>query len=318
MKIMRLITLLMMTVLIATGCGRKTPDVSGNDASETASSATEEQQYVDVSEVGGQLYTEGLQLQSLQAIEAYLVGEWHCYNSPEDNEYCILRFLERGQRRSLFIRLSDGAQCEGPVDYRRHFLTGEDAAPDVIHLRYENIPSSFTPENNQYVPQTESGTDLYMKSAFVDGEELLSLRELGNGESWLGYALLGYERRTASGSWLIRRTSTNRQLNQTPFTGETFYAYLWKVNGDTNTAFLQRVMPYDVMYEAEEGAGEVPMIMLRDDGYAEAPPYAYTEGLFDTSERYPLTAGIATVDENGTVTAWQELTHRALGIYEKP
>lgn len=193
----------------------------------------------------------------------------------------------------------------------------------------QGIASKITITPQEYTGVEESmqekdPVEFQILSARVNGEEVLALRELGNGTSGFSSAILGMENQTPGYFWIFRRAS-DLLLPQVPLRkNDTFYAYCWYK--ESEAVHLQ-----ELTYETGEsdwyGEERTVLKLSRKDTAeaSEAIRYPVDETMqwriFMTSEeadakRYEPQLMQVTTDENGNIVKLYYMDYLGYGYYE--
>ena len=279
-------------------------------------------------------YPDGLNAEA--DVLSYLNGTWcflnngNIYGLEDRPEKSISFFPE--EKRALFSKDHGTHYVEADFALDRLNAEGRQFGT-LIRLTPKEASAGFS-GGSEFT--TGYDVDLQVLTANVMGEEILALREIGNGDSELGYQGLGYDWQSGDDFWIFERMDyareaenfrpTEEQNAAMRLCGETFYAYSWYQFG--GSCFLQEM---DALEENVDWYGDViPMIScqypanghamttVRYDLSAELKQKRSGEGsLPDVRAFIPVFVRVTT-NEKGEVTELQEMKYLSLGLYLRP
>ncbi len=153
-------------------------------------------------------------------------------------------------------------------------------------------------------------------------EEILAIRELGNGMSYFGMSMLDLNYQDPQYFWIFRRESETAEEPETRNTDSTFYAFCWK--REIDALWLQEIRTEefeDNMYDED-----VTMLKLIPDYtlHKFAIRYPAAEDIqwrirpstaFDEGSLSPLLARVTT-DSSGMITKLDYMDYLGYGFYE--
>ena len=279
-------------------------------------------------------YPDGLNAEA--DVLSYLNGTWcflnngNIYGLEDRPEKSISFFPE--EKRALFSKDHGTHYVEADFALDRLNAEGRQFGT-LIRLTPKEASAGFS-GGSEFT--TGYDVDLQVLTANVMGEEILALREIGNGDSELGYQGLGYDWQSGDDFWIFERMDyareaenfrpTEEQNAAMRLCGETFYAYCWyQFEG---SCFLQEM---DALEENVDWYGDmIPMIScqypanghamttVRYDLSAELKQKRSGEGsLPDVRAFIPVFVRVTT-NEKGEVTELQEMKYLSLGLYLRP
>lgn len=264
-------------------------------------------------------------------VPAYLVGDWWLQPGglPERSKNTMLFFRDDdGILGACVMHWSDGGSVTAHADLSDLGEPDGDAC-DVLTLSVANVTSSFSADYEAI--EASGSSDYQILAAIVDGQDVLALRELGNGESLFAMDVLGYENAAAERLWVFRRDSmagafapTEAQYEQMRARNRTFYAYCWQQSAAG--CFLQEVTVEQSTIDWYGEGRQVMRVLWLDNGHAMTAVRYDSAVPFEAPQTAAKSAVPAlqpklvqvTVDNWGVVTKLEEVPYMAYGYYFRP
>ena len=265
-------------------------------------------------------------------VPAYLEGDWWLLPKgwPEQSQNTMLCFRsEDGIISARFMRWLDGASVTAHADLSDLGEPDGDAC-DVLSLSISAVTPSFS---TNWASLEESGTsDYQILAAGVDGQDILALRELGNGDSMFASDALRYDRAAAERLWVFRRETkagvfapTEEQYDAMRAKGRTFYAYCWQQS--EAGCFLQEMTVEQSTVDWYGDGVRVLRCLWYNNGHAftavrydSAVPFEREQTVMKGTPTPAVRPRFvrATTDEYGIVTKLEEVPYFAYGYYYAP
>ena len=202
-----------------------------------------------------------------------------------------------------------------------NYMTEVDGACDMFTYEVDGLSEGLM---EHYESMIGEMTDFLVIRAQEEGQELMALRFLGNGDTQFSWSILGFESETPDGFWMFLQQPDENELPVFPTDEEydamrvkdgTFYAFRWMDEGDR--VYLQEVETevYD-----EDWYGETMSCLkytYKDNGHPlEAIPYKI-EGYEEYAHSGEFRPGLVrvTTDASGVITDYADMMYLGYGIY---
>ena len=256
-------------------------------------------------------------------LKEYLEGSWKMIpeGGGRDTEpFGSLVFDKNGTMTFTYDKFDDkgSVSCSYEVSRLREGY-GNLEACDLLEIKVTGA-SDAVKARTPYV--MDSSTELQILTARVQGNDIIALREIGNGESEFGLDVLMYENQSMDGMWIFVRDGES--LSKTEKTDEdmrifpgSFYALRWMDYGDS--VYLQIIDIKDFEETFYEDPVRVKAVMYGTYGDA---LYAVKYEVFGAapSEKNasyaPQLVYVAT-DPNGRVIDCDLVPYFAYGLYSQ-
>ena len=275
-------------------------------------------------------------------VRSYLSGTWAFLNNGDvfglqDNPEKSFSFFPE-EKRALFTKDHGAHYVDSSFSLEKindEAVQGQDV--NLMTLTPKEASAGFLPDR-----EFDLGlrTDMQILTANVMGEEILALREIGNGESELATYGLGFDGCAADTFWVFERMDyareaenfrpTAEQNEAMKLRGKTFWAFNWyQYEG---TCFLQEMDAKEKTVDWYED--RLPMISydyMANGHSMTAVQYDFSEEMrkaqkerlangTDGPERRAFAPVLCrvTTNENGEITAVEDMVYIALGLYVTP
>ncbi|MBQ7534977.1 MAG: hypothetical protein IJT43_05080 [Stomatobaculum sp.] len=267
---------------------------------------------------------------------SYLKGTWcflnngDIYGLQDRPEKSISFFPE--ERKVLFTKDHGDQYVEAGLALDR-LNTGSGQFGTLIRVTPKEVSEGFSASGMSF---TGYDVDFQVVTANVMGEEILALREIGNGDSELGYQGLGYDWQSSDDFWIFERMDYAREAEDFRPTaeqnaamrlyGKTFYAFSWyQYEG---SCFLQEMDAKEE--ELEWYMDRLPMISYQypANGHAmTAVRYEFSEELQKARTGEGMLPDVrafmpqfvrVTTNEKGEITELENMVYLSLGLYLSP
>lgn len=264
--------------------------------------------------------TSDLGLGSEQDILSYLEGDWTLLDRASGEDFGLLSIKDDGSFD--FTRLSDSASGYGTISFEyRH--ADESEAPDGFRIDFGYV--------DELVPE---GMKLY-GDEYVDGiyhigsmgtEDYLYLKEIGNGDTIASmYVFNTDEDSLEDFTWLkdfLFYREKDEEVSASVIENDTFYAWLWKKDGDGVYLQSMNAHEYDAVDEYTDSMFTGGYFNETDDIGILKYECGYDVDLSDMEDvsewdtDYPLMICEVTTDEDGNILDLKPVEIAMYDIYD--
>jgi len=203
-------------------------------------------------------------------------------------------------------------------------MEDEDGSIDLItFIPYEFSKNLISGNASAYIDQPMMFQFLACRA---EGKDLLMMREPGNGESAIGYEVFGYNLLAGdTNAWIFCRNNdvAPRDREETLALrkkNSTFYAYGWCASADY--LVLQEVEGLELPINWFSDVMDVTLVKYADNDHPLEAVFYDTaaipgEGDMVMPDILQPMLGIATTDEEGIVTDFEQLDYIGYGVYKR-
>ena len=264
---------------------------------------------------------------SESAMADFLEGKWDMIPNGDPKKSGTFGFLEFDKASGMLSFTYNELDAKGFASCSckpSHLIEGygDPSVSDLLALKVESASDSV---RNRAPALIDSTADLEIRTARVLGNDIITLREIGNGESAFGMEVLLYDNQTQDGIWVFVRSSGSlSKFEKADKTEEdlivksgSFYAVRWMDYSDRYV--LQRVDTRDFEEKFYEEPIQVKSVMYTDTGNA-LYAASYNVKSASASEKNGIYAPqlvYVTTDENGMITDCDLIPYFGFGLYSQ-
>ena len=151
--------------------------------------------------------------------------QWYLEDTVSGEDYGRLTVLPDG--RITIERLDSGLMCSGTLTPEKTYSESF----DVLSLRINDLSEDFISDEISWSVPDEDMTDVMFFIGTGGGEDMLSLRHTGNGDTFTNAYILSRTHENTSDDILLHRESSHT-VSEEPVRSSEFYAYCWKHDSD--------------------------------------------------------------------------------------
>ncbi|MBR6155493.1 MAG: hypothetical protein IKQ27_00925 [Lachnospiraceae bacterium] len=259
-----------------------------------------------------------------ESLREFITGAWYFADRNDGKDYARIVFAEDGT--CTFERLSDKLSCSGKIAFKNLYSDPGDA-PDGFEISFDNIPNGFLPKGSSSMAVDQDSTGGVFHIGQAAGTDYLYLEEIGNGDTFISNFLFANDPEPDpwmntdwSRYWVLHRD--NSLSEDDPVKNESFYAMIWKQDGDSVSyqRMEEQTFPTEDEYTGRPFTGAYfsgkEGQMIRNATLSDALDIG---GMYDTKrweKTYPAEIYEVQTDANGEIISLVEVDPAPYGIYD--